>query len=59
MEAYFIMKNSENIPCPSTSFFLSFFFFFVEMEFELGAGALPLEPLHQPFSVLGIFKIGS
>jgi hypothetical protein len=31
----------------------------VVLGFELRAGALPLEPFHEPFLVSGIFEIGS
>jgi hypothetical protein len=36
--------------------FFSFFFFFAVLVLELRAY---LEPLHQPFFVMGVFKIGS
>jgi hypothetical protein len=45
------------------SFSISTFFFSVlGFEFRVSrllGGVLPLEPLHQPFFVMGIFEIGS
>jgi hypothetical protein len=49
---------------PQLAAFFFFFFFLAALEFELRAShllssILPLEPLHQPFLVRGLFKIGS
>jgi hypothetical protein len=48
-------------PALSLSFFLFFFFGHIGGVSHLQGrcSILPLEPLHQPFHVLGIFKVGS